>query len=73
MAKRKQKKPTIKELMNIIRLILSELKILTMQVFNGDKALDLYIEMKGEKDEFIKFLSEHKEKNDKNNKEAEKK
>ena len=43
-----------------------------MQVFHGDRALDMYIEMKGEKDEFIKFLQE-KQKNDQDKQETKEK
>jgi hypothetical protein len=62
MAKKAKKKVTKKDLLKFISILKMQIENLTMQVFNGDKALDLYIEMKGEKDEFIKFLEKNLEK-----------
>jgi len=73
MALRKQKKPTNKEILRMIRTILQQMEYLTLQVFNGDKALDLYVEMKGDKEKFIKFLQDKQKERDQDNKKTEKK
>ena len=72
MARIAKKKLTKKDLLKIINIIGIQMENLTMQVFNGDQALDMYIEMKGEKEEFIKFLQE-KMKNDQDKQEIKEK
>ena len=49
-------KPTSKELMGMLTAIAIQLEQLKMQVYNGDKALDEYMDMKGDKEDFVKFL-----------------
>ena len=51
-----KKKPTSKELMGMLTAIAIQLEQLKMQVYNGDKALDEYMDMKGDKADFVKFL-----------------
>ena len=72
MARAKKKKLTKKDLLKLINIMGAQMQNLTIQVFNGDQALDMYIEMKGEKDEFIKFLQE-KQKNDQDKQETKEK
>ena len=38
-------------------------------VFNGDRALDEYMKMKGDKEAFVKYLEENYKDNDQDNKE----
>ena len=72
MAKKAKPKVTKKDLLKLLSIMKIQMENLTMQVFNGDRALDMYIEMKGEKDEFIKFLQE-KMKNDQDKEEIKEK
>jgi hypothetical protein len=51
-----KKKPTGKEIMGMLTAIAIQLEQLKMQVYNGDKALDEYMDMKGDKEDFVKFL-----------------
>ena len=51
-----KKKPTSKEIIGMLTAIAIQLEQLKMQVYNGDKALDEYMDMKGDKEDFIKFL-----------------
>ena len=44
-----------------------------MQIWNGDRALDLYLEMKGDKEDFKKFLEKKFPIDDKDNKKTEEK
>tara|TARA_R100000664_G_C2758678_1_gene147794 strand:- start:1788 stop:2018 length:231 start_codon:yes stop_codon:yes gene_type:complete len=73
MAINKKKKPTAKELISTMAAIAVQLEQLKQHVFNGDRALDEYIKMKGDKDDFVKYLEKnYKEpkKDDQDNKEA---
>ena len=53
---KKTKKPSIKEIAKLMGSLIFQLEQLKLQVYNGDKALDEYMDMKGEKEDFIKFL-----------------
>ena len=71
MAINKKKKPTAKELISTMAAIAVQLEQLKQHVFNGDKALDEYMKMKGDKDDFIKYLEKNykePEKDDQDNK-----
>jgi len=68
--KQKKKKPTLKDIIVAIASLTMQLDQLRNHVFNGDKALDEYINMKGEKEEFVKFL-EKNYKDDKDNEKTE--
>jgi len=66
----KKKKPTLKELIVAIAGLTLQVEQLKQHVFNGDKALDEYIKMKGDKEDFVKFL-ENNYGDDKDNKKTE--
>ena len=71
MAINKKKRPTTRELIGTIAAIAVQLEQLKHHVFNGDKALDEYMKMKGDKDDFIKYLEKNykePEKDDQDNK-----
>ena len=71
MAINKKKKPTAKELISTMAAIAVQLEQLKQHVFNGDRALDEYMKMKGDKDDFVKYLEENykePEKDDQDNK-----
>ena len=71
MAINKKKKPTAKELISTMAAIAVQLEQLKQHVFNGDRALDEYMKMKGDKDAFVKYLEENykePEKDDQDNK-----
>ena len=68
MAINKKKKPTAKELISTMAAIAVQLEQLKQHVFNGDKALDEYMKMKGDKEAFIKYLEENYKDNDQDNK-----
>jgi hypothetical protein len=70
MAINKKKKPTAKELIGTIAAIAVQLEQLKHHVFNGDKALDEYMKMKGDKEAFVKYLEENYKDNDQDNKET---
>tara|TARA_A100001391_G_C5015674_1_gene264375 strand:+ start:885 stop:1106 length:222 start_codon:yes stop_codon:yes gene_type:complete len=70
MAINKKKKPTAKELISTMAAIAVQLEQLKQHVFNGDKALDEYMKMKGDKEAFIKYLEENYKDNDQDNKET---
>ena len=53
---KKTKKPSIKEIAKLMGSLIFQLEQLKLQVYNGDKALDEYMDMKGDKEDFIKFL-----------------
>jgi len=59
MAVHKKKKPTTKELIGTIAALAIQIDQLRSHVFNGDKALDEYMKMKGDKEDFIKYLEEN--------------
>tara|TARA_A100001201_G_scaffold74853_1_gene67887 strand:+ start:3330 stop:3557 length:228 start_codon:yes stop_codon:yes gene_type:complete len=66
-----KKKPTSKELMGMLTAIAIQLEQLKMQVYNGDKALDEYMDMKGDKEDFVKFLEKKYPLDDKDKKKTE--
>lgn len=70
--KNSKKKPTIKEIARMIGMLLVQQEQLKEHVFNGDKALDEYMQMKGDKEEFVEFLKK-KFKDDQDNEKAEEK
>lgn len=55
----------------MLTAIAIQLEQLKMQVYNGDKALDEYMDMKGDKEDFIKFLEKKYPLDDKDNKKTE--
>ena len=57
----------------MIGALMMQLEQLKSHVFNGDKALDEYIKMKGDKEDFVKFLEENYKEDDKDNKTTESK
>ena len=67
----KKKKPTTKEIVQMIAGVMVQLEQLKAHVFNGDKALDEYIQMKGEKEAFVKFLEKKYKEDDKDPEKAE--
>ena len=56
----------------MIGMLLVQQEQLKEHVFNGDKALDEYMQMKGDKEEFVEFLKK-KFKDDQDNEKAEEK
>jgi|TARA_R100000655_G_C2997640_1_gene193868 porphobilinogen deaminase len=70
MAINKKKKPTAKELISTMAAIAVQLEQLKQHVFNGDRALDEYMKMKGDKEAFVKYLEENYKDNDQDNKET---
>ena len=52
----KKKKPTTKEVGRHVGMLMMQLEGLKEHVYNGDRALDEYIKMKGDKEEFVKYL-----------------
>jgi|TARA_R110002020_G_C16175085_1_gene764355 hypothetical protein len=57
--KKKKNKPTLKDLSRALGGAMMQIEQLKSHVFNGDKALDEYIKMKGDKEDFIKFLEKN--------------
>lgn len=55
----------------MLTAIAVQLEQLKMQVFNGDKALDEYMEMKGDKEDFVKYLEKKYPLDDKDNEKTE--
>jgi len=75
MAIPKKKKPTLKHVLRDVGNLMFQLEQLRMHVFNGDRALDEYVKMKGDKEDFVKFLEKnYKEpEDDKDNEETKEK
>ena len=71
--KQKKNKPTLKEVVGLIGILANQVEQLKMQIWNGDRALDLYLEMKGDKEDFKKFLEEKFPIDDKDSKKTEEK
>ena len=71
MMQKKKKKPTIKELSGMIGALMVQLEQIKAHVFNGDKALDEYIKMKGDKEDFVKYLEENYKEDDTDNEKTE--
>tara|TARA_R100001443_G_scaffold116685_1_gene138023 strand:- start:925 stop:1152 length:228 start_codon:yes stop_codon:yes gene_type:complete len=71
--KKNTKKPTIKEMAGMIGALMVQIEQLKIQVYNGDKALDEYMDMNGDKDAFIKFLEKKYPLDDKDNEKTESK
>ena len=53
--RQKKDKPTLKEVVRLVGTLAVQIEQLKMQIWNGDRALDLYLEMKGDKEDFKKF------------------
>ena len=70
MAINKKKKPTAKEMISTMAAIAVQLEQLKQHVFNGDRALDEYMKMKGDKEDFIKYLEKNYKDNDQDKKET---
>lgn len=64
-------KPTIKQLAGMIGALVMQLEQLKLHVFNGDKALDEYIKMKDDKEEFVKYLEKNYSEDDKDKEKTE--
>ena len=73
MAIPKKSKPGIKQVVKDLGNVVFQLEQLRMHVFNGDRALDEYMKMKDDKEDFQKYLEEKykPEEDDKDNKETE--
>jgi hypothetical protein len=71
--RQKKDKPTLKEVVRLVGTLAVQIEQLKMQIWNGDRALDLYLEMKGDKEDFKKFLEEKFPIDDKDNKKTEEK
>lgn len=69
--RKNKKKPTTKEVMGMLTAIAIQLEQLKMQVYNGDKALDEYMDMHGDKEDFVKFLEKKYPLDDKDNEKTE--
>tara|TARA_R100000808_G_C2155217_1_gene167118 strand:+ start:3185 stop:3409 length:225 start_codon:yes stop_codon:yes gene_type:complete len=67
---KKSKKPTNKELVGMLTALAIQVERIQMHMLNGDKALDEYMKMKGDKEKFVKYLEENY-KDDKDSKKAE--
>ena len=70
---KKTKKPSIKEIAKLMGSLIFQLEQLKLQVYNGDKALDEYMDMKGDKEDFVKFLEKKYPLDDKDKKKTESK
>ena len=72
MAIPKKSKPGIKQVVKDLGNVVFQLEQLRMHVFNGDRALDEYMKMKDDKEDFQKYLEEKykPEEDDKDNKET---
>ena len=57
----------------MIGAIVMQLEQLKAHVFNGDKALDEYIKMKDDKENFVKYLEKNYSEDDKDKKKTESK
>ncbi len=66
----KPKKPTLKQLIQTINVLTMQLEQLQLHVFKGDQALDEYLEMKGDKQNFIEFLQKKAKPDDKDTEKA---
>ena len=71
MAISKKNKPSLKEIVRLIGTLAVQIEQLKMQVWNGDRALDLYLEMKEDKEKFKKFLEKKYPLDDKDSKKTE--
>ena len=71
--RQKKDKPTLKEVVRLVGTLAVQIEQLKMQIWNGDRALDLYLEMKGDKEDFKKFLEKKFPIDHKDNKKTEEK
>ena len=67
----KRKKMTNQQIENMFTGMVIQIEQLKRQIYAGDKALDEYLKMKGEKEKFVKYL-ENNLIDDNNNKKTEK-
>ena len=64
--KQKQKSPTKNDIVKVSNLIIHEMEVLKRRLYELSFSFDSYIDMKGDKEKFIKFV-ENKIKTEKNN------
>ena len=73
MAISKKKKPTKSEMLQMIGTLALQVERMKMNLWNSDQALNLYLDMKGDKENFKKFLEEKFPLDDKDSKKTEEK
>jgi hypothetical protein len=73
MAISKKKKPTKSEMLQMIGTLALQVEQMKMNLWNSDQALNLYLDMKGDKENFKKFLEEKFPLDDKDSKKTEEK
>tara|TARA_R100000742_G_C4276268_1_gene97223 strand:- start:1284 stop:1505 length:222 start_codon:yes stop_codon:yes gene_type:complete len=73
MAISKKKKPTKSEMLQMIGTLALQVERMKMDLWNSDQALNLYLDMKGDKENFKKFLEEKFPLDDKDSKKTEEK
>ena len=61
----KKQKPTLKRVVRMVEDLFVAVEQLRLQIYNGDLALDEYMNMKDDKEAFIKYLEEKYPKDDK--------
>jgi len=71
--KKKKNKMTYKQMVTLIFGMQQQIEGLKQQIHIGEKALDEYTKMKGDKDDFIKHLEEKYNTDDKDNEKTESK
>ena len=72
MAIKKKSKPTLKEVMGTVGMLMMRINKLEADIANNARVVDEYIQFKDDKDNYIEFLKEKLEIDDQDNKEAEK-
>ena len=66
--KKPKKKLTYKEIMGMLILIQQQINQIKQHLIISDRALDEYVKMNGQKEEFMKHLKEKYQEDDKDNK-----
>lgn len=66
--KKPKKKLTYKEIMGMLILIQQQINQIKQHLIISDRALDEYVKMNGQKEEFMKHLEEKYQEDDKDNK-----
>lgn len=66
----KRKKPGLKDIISAMAGMQMQIEQLKMHIHNGDKALDEYLKMKGDKEAFVAHIEKNYNKDDKDNKET---
>ena len=69
--KKKKNKMTYKQMVTLIFGMQQQIEDMKQQVYIGEKALDEYVKMKGDKDDFITHLEEKYNTDDKDNEKTE--